>query len=272
MPELPEVETTARGIRPIVEKAIVQAVIIREHRLRWHVPSSLENLIRNRQVFEVTRRAKYLLLVFEHGTLLIHLGMSGRLKILNYGVAPEKHDHVDLIFNNGKMLRFHDPRRFGSIRWVSGNPFYSPELSSLGPEPFDDKFSGKMLFEAARGRKVTIKSFIMDGRIVAGVGNIYANEALFRSAIFPGRQAGRVALRRYCLLVPDIQAVLGEAIKAGGTTLRDYMAATGQPGYFEQSLQVYERDGQSCVRCNGIIRKRVIGQRATYYCGGCQRY
>ncbi|MBO67128.1 MAG: DNA-formamidopyrimidine glycosylase [Acidiferrobacteraceae bacterium] len=272
MPELPEVETTARGIIPVVRNQIVEAVTIRQHRLRWDVPSSLKSLIQNRQVFEVARRAKYLLLIFEHGALLIHLGMSGRLKILDCGVKPERHDHVDLVFSSGKMLRFNDPRRFGSIRWLDGNPLDSAELSHLGPEPFDEKFTGKMLFEVSRGRSITIKSFIMDGRVVAGIGNIYANEALFRSGIFPGRQAGRIALRRYRLLVPNIQAVLTEAIEAGGTTLRDYMAATGQPGYFEQSLQVYNREGQSCIRCDGIIRKQIISQRATYYCGDCQRY
>ena len=180
-------------------------------------------------------------------------------------------DHVDLVLTNRRVLRFHDPRRFGSVLWVRGDPLRSPQLAHLGPEPFDEAFCGRMLFTAARGRRAAVKNFIMDGRIVVGVGNIYANEALFRSGILPGRSAGRVALHRYQGLVAAIQEVLTEAIEAGGTTLRDYAQVTGEPGYFEQALQVYKRAGEPCVNCNSVIRRKMIGQRASYYCANCQR-
>ena len=271
MPELPEVETTRRAIKPLLEHSIVQAVKVRQRKLRWPVTQGLAGQIRGEEILKVARRAKYLLLIFRHGTLMIHLGMSGRLRVLPVSVPPEKHDHVDLIFTNRRVLRFHDPRRFGSVLWVRGDPLCSPQLAHLGPEPFDEAFCGRMLFTAAHGRRVAVKSFIMDGRIVVGVGNIYANESLFRSGILPGRPAGRVALHRYQGLVDAIQEVLTEAIEAGGTTLRDYAQVTGEPGYFEQALQVYERAGEPCVNCNSVIRRKVIGQRASYYCANCQR-
>jgi formamidopyrimidine-DNA glycosylase len=271
MPELPEVETTLRGIRPLLEHSIVQAVNVRQRKLRWPVTHGLARRIRGEEILKVARRAKYLLLIFHHGTLMIHLGMSGRLRVLPVSVPPGKHDHVDLVFANRRVLRFHDPRRFGSVLWVQGDPLCSPQLAHLGPEPFDEAFCGRMLFEAAKGRRVAVKNFIMDGRIVVGVGNIYANEALFRSGILPSRSAGRVALHRYHCLAASIQEVLTEAIEAGGTTLRDYVRVTGEPGYFEQALQVYERAGKPCLHCNNVIRRKLIGQRAAYYCVNCQR-
>jgi formamidopyrimidine-DNA glycosylase len=271
MPELPEVETTLRGIRPLLENSIIQAVSIRQRKLRWPVTHGLARRIRGEEILAVARRAKYLLLIFRHGTLMIHLGMSGRLRVLPVNVPPGKHDHVDFILTNRRVLRFHDPRRFGSVLWVRGDPLQSPQLAHLGPEPFDEEFCGQMLFKAARGRRVAVKNFIMDGRIVVGIGNIYANEALFRSGILPGRSAGRVALDRYQGLVVAIQDVLTEAIEAGGTTLRDYAQVSGDPGYFEQALQVYERVGQPCVRCKSTIRRKVISQRSSYYCKNCQR-
>ena len=271
MPELPEVETTLRGIRPLLEKSIIQAVDIRQRQLRWPVTHGLAQQILGEEVRKVARRAKYLLLAFRHGTLLIHLGMSGRLRVLPISIPPGKHDHIDFIFTNGRVLRFHDPRRFGSVLWVRGDPLLSKQLRHLGPEPFDDMFCGRMLFERARGRRTAVKNFIMDGRVVVGVGNIYANEALFRSGIQPNRSASRVSLNRYEGLVTAVQDVLTEAIQAGGTTLRDYIRVNGEPGYFERSLQVYERAGQPCMRCQIAIRRKVIGQRASYYCPHCQR-
>ena len=271
MPELPEVETTLRGIKPLVRNLIIQEVKVRQPKLRWPVPHGLARRIRGKKILEVERRAKYLLLIFHHGTLMIHLGMSGRLRVLPANVPPGKHDHVDLVLANQTILRFHDPRRFGSVLWVRGDPLQSPQLVHLGPEPFDEVFCGQMLFEAARGRRTAVKNFIMDGRIVVGVGNIYANEVLFRSGILPHRSAGRVALHRYEGLVVAIQEVLSEAIEAGGTTLRDYMRVTGEPGYFEQALQVYDREGEPCTRCRRTIRRKMVGQRASYYCANCQR-
>ena len=270
MPELPEVETTLRGVQPLVEKKFVSAVVVRQRRLRWPVPRGLHRQVCGKKILSVTRRAKYILLRFTHGTLMIHLGMSGRLRALPVGVPPGKHDHVDLVLSNGRVLRFHDPRRFGSVLWVNGDPFESPLLVHLGPEPFDEGFSGRMLFEAARGRRMAVKNFIMDGRIVVGVGNIYASEALFRAGIRPSRPAGRVALHRYECLVQAVRVVLSEAIAAGGTTLRDYTQVTGEPGYFEQALQVYKRAGEPCVDCGSVIRRKVIGQRTSYYCADCQ--
>jgi formamidopyrimidine-DNA glycosylase len=202
--------------------------------------------------------------------VLIHLGMSGRLRLLPVSFPPEKHDHVDLVLTNRRVLRFHDPRRFGSVLWVEGNPLYSPQLAHLGPEPLGKKFSGRMLFEISKGRRVAVKNFIMDGRVVVGVGNIYANESLFRSRILPSRSAGSISLYRYKKLVFSIKEVLDEAICAGGTTLRDYVQATGEPGYFEAALEVYDRQGRSCVRCNSTICRSVICQRSSYFCPTCQ--
>jgi formamidopyrimidine-DNA glycosylase len=270
MPELPEVETTLRGVQPLVEKRTVSAVVVRQRQLRWPVSHGLHQKIHGRKILSVNRRAKYILLRFTNGTLMIHLGMSGRLQVLPVAVSPGKHDHVDIVLSTGRVLRFHDPRRFGSVLWINGDPLVSPLLAHLGPEPFDEVFCGRMLFEAARGRRIAVKSFIMDGRIVVGVGNIYASEALFRAGIRPTRAAGRVALHRYERLVETIRGVLSQAIAAGGTTLRDYSRVNGEPGYFEQALQVYEKSGEPCVNCGDAIRRKVIGQRASYYCASCQ--
>jgi len=270
MPELPEVETTVRGIRPFVEGRSVFGVIVRQRRLRWPVSSGLDRKLKGQVVHSVTRRAKYILFGFDHGTLMIHLGMSGRLRAISADTAVAKHDHFDLVLDTGCCIRLRDPRRFGSVTWVKGDPLYSRYLKPLGPEPFGEAFDGKYLWQRSRGRRLAVKNFIMDGRIVVGVGNIYASEALFRSGIHPSRAAGRIALERYHSLVAAIRAVLAEAITAGGTTLRDYSRVTGEPGFFEQSLQVYERLGQPCVSCGGAVLKKVIGQRASYYCPSCQ--
>ena len=270
LPELPEVETTVRGVRPVVAGWQICSVVVRERRLRWPVPRSLNRTLSGKRVASVGRRAKYILLNFSHGTLMIHLGMSGRLRVVPADTPPAKHDHVDFVLDSGKVLRFHDPRRFGSILWVSQDFTNNKLIKNLGPEPFDEALTGAALYRLSRGRKTGIKQFIMDGRIIVGVGNIYASEALFRAGIRPGRAAGRVTLSRFDQLLDAIRQVLSEAIKAGGTTLRDYSRVTGEPGYFEQSLDVYERAGSPCVNCASLIRRKVIGQRASYYCPSCQ--
>lgn len=270
MPELPEVETTVNGIRPFAEGRSVSGVIVRQRQLRWPVSRGLSQKLSGKVIQSVRRRAKYIMFEFERGTLLIHLGMSGRLRVVPSTTPIEKHDHVDLLLDDGHCVRFKDPRRFGSVTWVSGDPLVSQYLYHLGPEPLVDDFDGQYLYTRARGRRTAVKNFIMDGRIVVGVGNIYASEALFRSGIRPTRAAGRIALERYNLLVIAIQSVLGEAIAAGGTTLRDYSRVTGEPGYFEQALKVYARQGQPCEVCGDLINRKVIGQRASYYCPSCQ--
>ncbi|MAF07643.1 MAG: DNA-formamidopyrimidine glycosylase [Acidiferrobacteraceae bacterium] len=270
MPELPEVETTVRGVRPVVAGRQIRAVVVRERRLRWPVSRGLNRTLKGKHVTSVARRAKYILLNFSHGSVMIHLGMSGRLRVVPADTPLVKHDHVDFVLDSGKVLRFHDPRRFGSILWVSQDFTNSPLIKNLGPEPFDEALTGATLYRLSRGRKTRIKQFIMDGRIIVGVGNIYASEALFRAGIRPGRAAGRVTLPRFEQLLDAIRQVLSEAIKAGGTTLRDYSRVTGEPGYFEQSLDVYERAGSPCVNCAVLIRRKVIGQRASYYCPSCQ--
>ncbi len=270
LPELPEVETTVRGVRPAMAGRQICSVVVRERRLRWPVPRSLNRTLSGKRVASVGRRAKYILLNFSHGTVMIHLGMSGRLRVVPADTPPAKHDHVDFVLDSGKVLRFHDPRRFGSILWVSQDFTNNKLIKNLGPEPFDEALTGAALYRLSRGRKTGIKQFIMDGRIIVGVGNIYASEALFRAGIRPGRAAGRVTLSRFDQLLDAIRQVLSEAIKAGGTTLRDYSRVTGEPGYFEQSLDVYERAGSPCVNCATAIRRKVIGQRASYYCPSCQ--
>ena len=270
MPELPEVETTVRGVRPVVVGRQIHRVVVRERRLRWPVSRGLNRTLSGQHVASVSRRAKYILLNFSHGTLMIHLGMSGRLRVFPADTPYVKHDHVDFMLDSGKVLRFHDPRRFGSILWVAGGAAHSRLLKNLGPEPFDKALTGRALHRLSRGRKISIKQFIMDGRVIVGVGNIYASEALYRSGIRPGRAAGRVTLYRFDQLLDAIKQVLSEAIKAGGTTLRDYSRVTGEPGYFERSLDVYERAGCPCVICATSIRRKVIGQRASYYCPRCQ--
>jgi len=270
VPELPEVETTVRGVRPAVVDRRIEAVRVRERRLRWPVSRGLARILAQKRVVTVSRRAKYILLNFNHGTLMIHLGMSGRLRVVPADTPYVKHDHVDLVFDSGRALRFHDPRRFGSVLWVAEDYQNSRLIKGLGPEPFDPELTGAFLHQVSRRRKTSIKQFVMDSRIVVGVGNIYASESLFRAGIRPGRAAGRVTLSQYEGLLDAIRQVLSEAIEAGGTTLRDYSRVTGEPGYFEQSLDVYERAGRPCVNCATPIRRKVIGQRASYYCPRCQ--
>jgi formamidopyrimidine-DNA glycosylase len=271
VPELPEVETTRRGIRPALRGRAVSAFVLRERRLRWPVDVRLVHELPGQRVVEVRRRAKYLLIELERGTLIAHLGMSGSLRVL----APETplltHDHYDLLLDSGRCLRFNDPRRFGSLVWVTGDPERHSLLKHLGPEPLEHGFDADYLAAKARRRKVAIKQFLMDQKVVVGVGNIYASEALFRAGISPRKAAGRVPRAKLEALVAAVQEVLGEAIRQGGTTLRDYVNAEGTPGYFKQKLYVYERAGQPCRRCGTAVRQLVQGQRSTYYCPGCQK-
>ncbi|MEE4379204.1 MAG: bifunctional DNA-formamidopyrimidine glycosylase/DNA-(apurinic or apyrimidinic site) lyase [Candidatus Competibacteraceae bacterium] len=271
MPELPEVETTRRSIAPhLLEQRIVR-VIVRERRFRWPINPELEYIITGQLIHAVERRAKYLLLRLTQGTALLHLGMSGSLRILRCGTSTNKHDHVDLDLSNGFCLRFTDPRRFGALLWTTDALDQHPLLSHLGPEPLADNFTADYLYRAARNRKIAIKPYIMDGRIVVGVGNIYANEALFLAGIHPQRAAGRLSKKHYGALVKSIREVLQEAIAQGGTTLRDFTSGDGEPGYFKQRLRVYGRDRQSCRQCGEPIQVSRLGQRATYYCNRCQR-
>lgn len=271
MPELPEVETTRRGIAPHVLGETVTRVVVREPRLRWPVPRDLGRDLEGQSVRAVARRGKYLLLHAENGCLILHLGMSGSLRLLPLGSPPGAHDHLDLEFSGGLLLRLRDPRRFGAALWTREAPEHHPLLARLGPEPWDPAFDGAYLHRGARGHRRTVKSYIMDGRTVVGVGNIYASEALFAAGIHPARPSERIGLERYGRLVAAIRAVLEEAIRQGGTTLRDFLGAEGEPGYFSQRLAVYERAGRPCPRCAALVRRRLLGQRASYYCPRCQR-
>jgi formamidopyrimidine-DNA glycosylase len=269
MPELPEVETSRRGIEPwIVDRSIVD-VVVRDRRLRWPVPRGIESKLRGRTIESVGRRAKYLLINTNGGTAIVHLGMTGSVFVVDRGTPAGVHDHFDMELDSGKALRFRDPRRFGSFLW-SRTPFAHPLLAALGPEPLGNEFSGDYLWKKSRGRKVSVKQFIMNAQVVVGVGNIYASESLFLAGINPRRAAGRVARHRYEALASAIRDVLSRAIKAGGTTLRDFYGGDGEPGYFRQQLEVYDREGQHCRQCNTLIRAIVQGQRSTYYCKTCQ--
>ena len=270
MPELPEVETTRRGIIDHIKDKKIERVIVRQSALRWPVPRDLRPKLSGQSVYDVQRRAKYLLLRTRSGTLLIHLGMSGSLRVLSHDVPPAKHDHIDLIFAGGSCLRYTDPRRFGSFLWHEGEPNSHQLLNRLGPEPLTESFDGGHLFRASRNRRTPVKSFIMDSRVVVGVGNIYANEALFLSGIHPKRAAGRIGRRRYDQLALNIKRVLSRAIDVGGTTLRNFTNSSGNPGYFKQSLQVYGRGNEACKNCQAPLKEIRLGQRSTVYCPRCQ--
>jgi formamidopyrimidine-DNA glycosylase len=271
MPELPEVETTKRGIAPYIEGQKITEVIVRQGNLRWTVPDSLNQTLTGHQIQSVSRRAKYLLFATEAGTLLVHLGMSGSLRILPSHLNPGKHDHVDFIFTNGTVLRFNDPRRFGAVLWTSAPPNEHPLLKDLGPEPLLSSFNGELLYRLSRNRKMPVKSFIMDSHIVVGVGNIYANEALFMAGILPTRQAGRISLARFQKLTDCIRVILQNAIKQGGTTLRNFVNEAGKPGYFQQQLQVYGRADLPCPCCLQPLTETRLSNRSTVFCGQCQR-
>jgi formamidopyrimidine-DNA glycosylase len=270
MPELPEVETTRRGIEPYSRGCTVEALVVREPRLRWPVPEELPERMRGQLIRAVERRGKYLLFRTRRGSLLVHLGMSGSLRVLDPGEPRLKHDHVEILMREGHCLRFNDPRRFGCFLWLSPGEVH-PLLSHLGPEPLSEAFDGDFLYRRSRGRKGPVKSLIMDGKVVVGVGNIYANEALFLSGIHPGRAAGRISRPRYASLAENIKQVLTAAIEQGGTTLRDFVGGDGKPGYFARQLYVYGRAGYPCKRCGGVLREVRLGQRSTVYCVACQR-
>lgn len=271
MPELPEVETTRRGIEPFVTGQLIRRLVVRQPSLRWPVPARLASRTRNSRILAIKRRAKYLLLTTDTGTLIIHLGMSGSLRCLDTAVPPGPHDHIDMLLDNDTLLRYTDPRRFGAWLWTEADPLKHPLLRNLGPEPLSAAFDGTTLLDAACGRKLAVKSFLMNSHIVVGVGNIYASEALFMATIHPQRSAGRISLSRYDRLATAVKQVLSNAIRQGGTTLRDFSGGDGRPGYFRQSLRVYGRTGQPCLNCATPIREKRIGQRSSFYCPRCQR-
>ena len=271
MPELPEVETTRRGVAPHVERQKVTAVRIYDHRLRWPVPRDLPRRLVGRRVERIDRRSKYLLFRLGDDTLLVHMGMTGSLRVFTQPPPRETHDHVDLEFANGVVLRYRDPRRFGAMLWSPGTAGEHRLLARLGVEPFDPEFDGDYLFRETRGRRAPIKLALMDSHIVVGVGNIYANESLFRAGIRPDRAAHRIGRARFARLARSVRDTLAEAIAKGGSTLRDYVDSRGEPGYFQLEYYVYGRDGEPCRICGTPIRLRRLGARATYYCIRCQR-
>lgn len=270
MPELPEVETTKRGLeRLILTRRIIDCVVRNPH-LRWKVPDDIGDLLRNATILSLTRRAKYLLLNTSHGSLLLHLGMSGSIRVVATDTPVNPHDHVDIVLDNGSLLRYRDPRRFGLMLWAGDHPLQHPLLSKLGPEPLCDEFNSDYLYRISRKRKTSIKQLLMDSQVVSGIGNIYANEALFMSAIRPAKRAAgltRVASQTLC---QAIKQVLLNAIAAGGSSLRDFTHADGNPGYFQQQLFVYGREGEPCQQCGHAIKSKRIGQRSSFYCPQCQ--
>ena len=271
MPELPEVETSRRGIAPALIGRHLTGAVVREARMRWPVPADLGARVAGQAILGVHRRAKYLLIELPAGHVLIHLGMTGRIRVAPADTPALKHDHVDLLLDSGHCLRLNDARRFGAVLWQAHPLADHPLLAGLGPEPLGADFDGTWLHRRSRGLKLAVKNFIMDQKTVVGVGNIYASESLFRAGIDPRRAAGRISLARYEALAENIRDTLNEALAAGGTTLRDYIGPDGAPGYFTQSLRVYDRQGRACPRCGEPIRRLIIGQRASYFCSGCQR-
>jgi formamidopyrimidine-DNA glycosylase len=270
MPELPEVETTLRGIAPHTLNRTVSHVIIRQPKLRWPIPSNIGELINGQKLLGIKRRGKYLLFEFIHGHALIHLGMSGSLRIVDVTMPPNAHDHFDWVF--GKIaLRYHDPRRFGCLLWVEGEPQDYKLLTMLGPEPLTDDFTADYLFKRSRKRSQAVKQFIMDSHVVVGVGNIYANESLFMSRIKPIRKSGTLTRKNCEDLVRDIKFVLARSIEQGGTTLRDFVGGDGKPGYFKQQLLVYGRGGEGCNECGKILKEVRMMDRTTVYCVDCQK-
>jgi formamidopyrimidine-DNA glycosylase len=270
MPELPEVETTLRGIAPHLQGQRIERLLVRERRLRYPVPTDTEDQVRGQRVVGLRRRGKYLLLALERGTVLIHLGMSGSLRVLSAAAPPDKHDHLDLCLAGGACLRLRDPRRFGVVLWTPGRAEDHPLLAHLGPEPLGPGFDGDYLHALSRGRRSAVKTFVMDARVVVGVGNIYASESLHLAGIHPARPCNRIGGVRYCRLAATIKQVLANAIEQGGTTLRNFVQEDGSPGYFALSLKVYGRAGQPCPGCGAPIRQRRIGQRSSFFCPRCQ--
>ncbi len=270
MPELPEVETTRCGIEPHLHQQTIAEIIIRQHSLRWPVDPTLPVILPKQKIKQITRRGKYILLHCTRGTLLIHLGMSGNLRILLEPTTATKHDHIDLILKNKVCLRFNDPRRFGCLLWIEQDPLQHNLLKNLGPEPLTATFNSDYLYQQSRSRSTAVKTFIMDGNVVVGVGNIYANEALFLAGIHPEKPAKVISKQQYKKLVTTIKQVLKAAIKQGGTTLRNFITSDGKPGYFKQKLKVYGRGNMPCLTCKTILKEIRLGQRTTVFCGRCQ--
>ena len=271
MPELPEVETTRRGLAPLVEQKAVAGIAVRQRQLRWPVADEIDALT-SKSVLGLHRRAKWLIWRFDRGSLLWHLGMSGSFRGWRTAPDPGRHDHIDVVIEDGWTIRYTDPRRFGAVLWQPGpNPAVHARLASLGPEPLGPDFDGDRLWRISRGRRGSVKQFIMDAAVVVGVGNIYAAEALFAAGIHPRRAAGRVSRVRYERLAEAIRDTLGRAIEVGGTSLRDFTVGDGTPGYFGQELKVYAKAGQPCPTCRRTLKGAVIGQRATVWCPACQR-
>ena len=271
MPELPEVETACRGIRPHLIAQRVANVVVRQRQLRWPVPTALIKTLPGQIIRTVQRRAKYILIGTDAGTALLHLGMSGSLRIVSGSAEPTKFDHVDIVLINGQCLRLRDPRRFGSLLWTTGDPARHKLLKNLGPEPLGLDFNGDYLYTASRQRKIAVRDFLMNSQVLAGIGNIYANECLFLAAIRPQRAAGKVTRERYQRLAVAIRETLEKAIRAGGTTLRDFQNADGLPGYFQQTLNVYGRKGELCLHCDTPVRGVKLGQRSAFFCPQCQK-
>lgn len=271
MPELPEVETTLRGITPHILNQTIRQVIVRQAKLRWPIQSDINQLVRGKTVHSITRAGKYLLLTTQTGTMIFHLGMSGNLRIFTASTSPKKHDHVDIVFSNQVILRLNDPRRFGAFLWTTNDPRKHVLLAYLGPEPLSKQFSAKYLWALAQKRKVPVKAFIMDSKTVVGVGNIYANEALFDARIHPHQLACSISLLQYTALIKSIKKILRKAIQQGGTTLKDFVDSTGKPGYFSMQLKVYGKSRRPCVQCKTEIEETRLGQRSTFYCPLCQK-
>tara|TARA_A100001015_G_scaffold243096_1_gene277920 strand:- start:1110 stop:1922 length:813 start_codon:yes stop_codon:yes gene_type:complete len=269
MPELPEVETTRLGLYPLVKEKKIIDVIVRQRNLRWQIETGFEDHLRGSAFTRLSRRGKYLLFHSKRGKMMVHLGMSGSLRMVSSGSNPRKHDHVDIYFDNSSVLRYHDPRRFGSFFWLGPREIHKL-LKGLGPEPLAEKFDGNYLYEMARGRKVAVKTLIMNSSVVVGVGNIYANESLFLSGIRPDRLASSISKKRYNRLVSQIKRVLNSSIRSGGTTLRDFVREDGQPGYFKQQLFVYGRGNMHCKNCKKLLKESRINNRSTFFCSRCQ--
>ena len=275
MPELPEVETSRRGITPHLLNRLIKKVVVREYKLRWPIPRKLASYAQGKTINAIERRGKYLLIKLDNGTIIIHLGMSGSLRICDASMPVEKHDHIDIICTDDvgdeKILRLKDPRKFGCVLWAKGDPLEHKLLIKLGPEPLTTEFTTDSLYLASRKRSCSIKAFIMNSHVVVGVGNIYACESLFLSGINPKRKAGSLSKIRCEKLVVNIKKILTAAIKQGGTTLKDFTREDGKPGYFSQKLNVYGRTGESCINCNREIKQFTQQQRSTFYCSQCQR-
>ncbi|MFQ3229208.1 bifunctional DNA-formamidopyrimidine glycosylase/DNA-(apurinic or apyrimidinic site) lyase [Reinekea sp.] len=270
MPELPEVETTRRGIEPHVKGRSISRITVRDSRLRWPIPESLPAWAEDQKILRVERRSKYLLIVLERGTMLVHLGMSGSLRVLLDDPTPSKHDHVDVELDNGIRLRYNDPRRFGAWLYTEAPVDEHSLIEKLGPEPLTDAFNFDYFYPLTRKRKTKIKTFVMDAHVVVGVGNIYANEALFMSGIHPHKLVGKITKAETTLLIENIKKVLAHAIEQGGTTLKDFVGGDGKPGYFAQSLNVYGRTGLPCFTCETPIKELRTNNRGTFYCSVCQ--